>query len=185
MGPEFGDWEAGERYLLRAMSVDSTSGTHHWNLSVAQVRLGKYDVAAATLDSWRRQQPEDPRPVSFSAMLAAAQRDWARAEDLALQVAEVRPGNTMDEANGYGLQGMLLANKGKLNEAGAVWDRSEGLRESSGGVLLLGDQLDGATLALDVLRDDAEAARIVDQAIEEHPPEDLGAFDVPLSLIHI
>jgi len=175
---DLGDLDRAEELLIRALEVeDSTTSTPHWNLSVLQGRLGKYDEAAATLDSWRRHVSGDPRPTLFGAGLAAAKRDYETADSLAREALAIRTGDDADQGFSLSLRAATLAARGRESEAARLTAEYEDVQPGDG------QKLRGAlTLALFALesRNDAEeAARRLDAALARYPLEDMGPLDPP------
>jgi len=178
VGPEFGEYERSVDLLERAMATDTLSRTHHWNLSVAQVNVGDFEAARATLEAWRRRLPTDPLGPWFLGWLEAAERDFEAADRYARESGEVRPGNVYDEALENVLLAFTAAIRGRLEVAaehlGAA-ERAHAERGAPGEALNAG--IWGAEIRVALAGDHEGAAARMDAALARHPLEDMGPLD--------
>lgn len=180
VGGDFGDYEQAEDLLLRSIALDTLSTTHHWNLSVVQSRLGKYDEAAGTLEAWRRRIPNDPMSLQFSAFLAGASRDFEEAERYARESRQVRPGNRLDEGASYRLLSLIAATRGRVGEAVELSGRAEEAAIAAQGVgRALRDALDPAWISLATKGLPTEAAGLLGDALARYPLDEMGPLDPP------
>lgn len=188
VGSDFGDDERAEELLLRSMAIDTLSSTHHWNLSVTQARLGKYDESAATLAAWRRRVPIDPLPLLFGGSLAAASRDFDAADSLAREAVELRPGNRGDEGFSKSILGSTAAVRGRVAEATRLLKEVESIDAERGAQgSALSDALAPAWIALATLGARGDAAAQVEEALDRYPLEEMGPLDPPwgqLTILH-
>jgi len=180
VGSGFGDDERSEELLLRSMALDTLSSTPHWNLSVTQARLGKYEEAWATLADWRRRVPSDPLYLHFGSSLAAASRDFDTADSLAREGLLVRPGNRTDEAFSKGLLGVTAAVRGRIAEATRLIGEVEAINAARGARgNALGDALVSVRITLDTFGARDEAAAQLEDALARYPLEEMGPLDPP------
>jgi len=174
------DFERAERLLRRTLElVDSATSTPHWNLSVLQGRLGRYDDALATLDSWRTHVAGDPRPYLFGANLAAARRDFEGAAELAREAVLIRPGSQVDAAFSSSIIARLAAVRGRESEALEILEASERAQPGPGNALR--EALAPAYFTLEARSDPEKAARDLDAALARHPLDEMGPLDPPWS----
>jgi tetratricopeptide (TPR) repeat protein len=163
-----------ESLLTRAIRVGPVAGVHYWNLTRAQVALGKIDSARATTEACYKSFPTNIDCQAMRSQLLFLRGHYDSIATL-LTLAESRFTGVESRSQMKFARGWLARMHGKI---------ADGLRLSSEGNALMdqaGDKsapLDaGIAQAIDVawfLGDTARALRILEDSLAHHPIQTLG-----------
>lgn len=77
----------------QALKVDNTTLQAHIGITDILIRQQDYDAARKELADAKKIQPNSPEVQYYTAMMAVQQNDLKQAQDLALQLLKVAPGN--------------------------------------------------------------------------------------------
>jgi tetratricopeptide (TPR) repeat protein len=172
-----------ETLLTRAIRAGPVAPVHYENLARAQIRLGKSDSAAATLDRCIAQFPRNVQCPGYRIVFG-----WSRGQydSVGAQMARLESRITEPTVRAVSVtfEADLARLRGKLGDAKRQTDRSIDLAAQAGmrGALLhrtVWEALDAAWF----LGDGARATHLLDDALARDPIDKLSMTEAPYVLI--
>ena len=169
-----------ESLFHRAFKVDSTVANVLFGLHTTQVLQGKFTESAATLDTIEFRFPGHPVLLVEQLQDAAAQQDWARAEQVAWTTIERMGSDSMQLVDPYEALGAIAMTRGRLREATRLWRTHLHLTRVTG---TMARHINGiqqlAWLKITYYHDTAGAVAFMDSALTATPLDSLLPGDRP------
>jgi serine/threonine protein kinase/tetratricopeptide (TPR) repeat protein len=163
-----------ESLFLRAMEIDSTIANFLFGLHSTQALQGKFAEAAGTLDTLERRFPDHPVYLTELLQDAAAQQDWARAEQTAWAQIEKVGSDTLQLVDPYEALAQIAMVRGRLRESEQLWTVHSRVARASGVMSRhLFGVLQRAYLELRYRNDTVRAVALVDSALHVTPLDSL------------
>ena len=163
-----------ESLFIRAFEIDSTIANFLFGLHSAQVLQGKFSEAARTLDTLERRFPDHPVYLTELLQDAAAQQDWARAEQTAWAQIEKVGADTLQLVDPYEALAQIAMARGRLQESERLWTVHARVARASGVMSRhLFGVLQRAYLELRYRNDTVRAVALVDSALHVTPLDSL------------
>jgi serine/threonine protein kinase/tetratricopeptide (TPR) repeat protein/TolB-like protein len=163
-----------ESLFLRAIEIDSTIANFLYGLHSTQVLQGRFEDAAITMRTLERRFPDDPVYLTELLQDAAAQQDWARAEQTAWVQIEKVGSDTLQLVDPYEALAQIAMARGRLLESERLWAVHSRVARASGVMSRhLFGVLQRAYLELRYRHDTVRAVALVDAALRVTPLDSL------------
>jgi tetratricopeptide (TPR) repeat protein len=177
---ELRDFARAADYYGRALEVDSTLRLHFSNLSTALGRQRLFDSAEVIARRFEQRFPNNPEVKLAYLLNAAMRQDYDSAEVLVEGLLADQRGTVFWEAIAYEWWGHLDALQGKLVSARRRWETAFEITGTRG---LRGQYLTRAARRAIVERllldDEPRALRLLNEALTQHPLDELPPLDRP------
>jgi tetratricopeptide (TPR) repeat protein len=164
----------------RALAVDPTSRLYYSNLSGSLARQKQWDTATAVAELFQERFPTNPEVKLAFVLNAAYQKDYDSAQALVQGLLDDQRGTVFWEALAFEWWGHLDALQGQLASARRRWQRTFEISTERGirGAYLL--RMARRAIVERLLLDDPDRAqRLLDDALELHPLDELSPLDRP------
>jgi len=175
-----GQWAEQERLARQVIEGGDDRGGPPWNNLIGALRdQGKLAEAWQAVEAWSRADSGSTGPLRIRAEMYASARQYDSASaaiaDYARAATEVssQSGALSLAADVAEVQGKLAEAERQRRAGRALWERRGVTRRN------LGFALDAAVTTLRLRRDRAEAARMVQAALAEHPLSELPPLERP------
>ncbi|MEK6253673.1 MAG: tetratricopeptide repeat protein, partial [Gemmatimonadales bacterium] len=168
---QMGDQERGLELYERSLALDSSSITLG-NVMFTQVRLGRFDEAAATAATGRRLFPEDARFHIGDIDVAMNLEDYPTMVAAAEEMIEAFPADLSAQANARSHLAEVTFLQGRLADAEAFERDGRGYLKQMG--LPGADYTFGRFWTTLVMRNDTASARaLIENMLAEHPLDEI------------
>ncbi len=166
----------------QALAVDPTLRLHYSNLSGSLARQKQWDTARVIAELFEERFPTNPEVKLAYVLNAAYEKNFDSAQALVEGLLGDQRGTVFWEAIAYEWWGHLDALQGKLVAARRHWQRAFDISSERGvyGAYLM--RMARRAIVERLLLDDPDrAVQLLDDALAQHPLEDMPALDRPYS----